>query len=159
MLLVESQFPTQGSNPSSWQWKWGVLTTGPPGNSRHCIYTRQEAMWLVGKHARVLNASLRHLCPSLTLAPSALSQACRNASCPSASFSWCRAISSWSFLSLPWASSFSRWERASISLNCICKSARLFPKTSEGLWILVSGERKDVINVTFCFWCWTQARR
>ena len=30
---VGSQFPNQGSNPCSLQWKRGVLTTGPPGKS------------------------------------------------------------------------------------------------------------------------------
>ena len=31
--LAGSQFPHQGSNPCPLQWKHGVLTTGPPGNS------------------------------------------------------------------------------------------------------------------------------
>ena len=30
---LESQFPDQGSNPCFLQWKRGILTTGPPGNS------------------------------------------------------------------------------------------------------------------------------
>lgn len=84
-------------------------------------------------------------CPFLTLASRALSQACLNSSCPFASFSCCTAIASWSFLSRACASSLSHWEHARISLNCFCKSARLFPKTSEGLWILVGG--KDGTNV------------
>ena len=28
-----SQLPDKGSNPCPWQWKYGVLTTGPPGKS------------------------------------------------------------------------------------------------------------------------------
>lgn len=80
--------------------------------------------------------------PLLTRASRALSQACLNSSCPLASFSCCRAISSWSFLSLTCASCLSHWERARISLNCFCKSARLFPKTSEEVWILVRGKKR-----------------
>lgn len=80
--------------------------------------------------------------PFLTRASRALSQACLNSSCPLASFSCCRAISSWSFLSLTCASSLSHWERARISLNCFCKSARLFPKTSEEVWILVREKKR-----------------
>ena len=80
--------------------------------------------------------------PVLTLASRALSQACLNSSWPFASFSCWRVISSWSFLCLTWASSFSHSDRARISLNCFCRSARLFPKTSEGLWILRSKNKK-----------------
>ena len=36
--LVGSQFPDQGSNPCPLQWKHGVLTTGPPGNSLHISF-------------------------------------------------------------------------------------------------------------------------
>ena len=34
---VGSQFPNQGLNSLSWQWKHGVLTTGPPGKSLYCF--------------------------------------------------------------------------------------------------------------------------
>ena len=33
MQLVGSKFPYRGQNPGPLQWKCGVLTTGPPGNS------------------------------------------------------------------------------------------------------------------------------
>lgn len=108
--------------------------------------------WILAKHFPPAAS-----CPFLTLASRALSQACLNSSCPFASFSCCRAISSWSFLSLTCASSFSHWECARISLNCFCKSARLFPKTSEGLWILLKGERRwykcDIIFLMLAAGC------
>ena len=36
--LLGSQFPDQGSNSCSLQWKLRVLTTGPPGNSQTCFF-------------------------------------------------------------------------------------------------------------------------
>ena len=36
--LAGSQFPDQGLNPSPWQWKHGVLVTGPPGNPLHFFF-------------------------------------------------------------------------------------------------------------------------
>ena len=36
--LVGSKFPDQGSNPGPRHWKHRVLTTGPPGNSRHLLF-------------------------------------------------------------------------------------------------------------------------
>lgn len=81
--------------------------------------------------------------PVLTLASRALSQACRNSSWPLASFSCCRAISSCRRFSLTCASSLSHWDRTRISLNCFCKPARLFPKTSEGLLILVRKKKRE----------------
>ena len=31
--LTGSRFPNQGLNPGAQQWKCGILTTGPPGNT------------------------------------------------------------------------------------------------------------------------------
>ena len=46
---VGSQFPDQGSNPGPLQWKHGVLTTGPPGNSRGTFfYLWKVTLWVSG---------------------------------------------------------------------------------------------------------------
>ena len=55
-----SQFPDQRSNPCPLQWKHGVLTTGPPGNSQK--WTKdlnknltKEDIQTTNKHEMVLN--------------------------------------------------------------------------------------------------------
>ena len=37
-----SQFPNQGLNPHPQQWKYGVLTTGPPGDSQGKNFPRAQ---------------------------------------------------------------------------------------------------------------------
>ena len=44
--LVGSSFPDQGSNPGPLQWKHGVLTTGPPGNSQPLFLKLQPCFLL-----------------------------------------------------------------------------------------------------------------
>ena len=54
MWLMGSWFPNQGWNPCPWQWKYGVLTTGPLGKSLACCYFEDfcacvhEGYWWVG---------------------------------------------------------------------------------------------------------------
>lgn len=66
-------------NPSSWPWKWAVLTPGPPGNALHCIYTKGSKVtcWEACMCSKGFPPAAS--CPCLTLASSALSQAFLNA--------------------------------------------------------------------------------
>ena len=38
-------FPEQGSNPGPLPWDWGVLATGPPGESQHDPFIQQSHFW------------------------------------------------------------------------------------------------------------------
>ena len=48
--LVGSWFPDQGLNPHTRQWKCGVLTTGPPGNSHLCLSLKATGKYNLARH-------------------------------------------------------------------------------------------------------------
>ena len=54
-----SSFPTQGLNPWPQQWKHGVLTPGPPGNSQKWRYFKSRS-W-TGSQRRSEQLSLRNI--------------------------------------------------------------------------------------------------
>ena len=47
LWLAGSSFPDQGSNPCPLQWKLGVLTVGPPGDSqRWATLSREDVLFV-----------------------------------------------------------------------------------------------------------------
>ena len=57
-----SQFPNQGSNPCPLQWKFRVLTTGPPGNSQDlCLFNSKFFLTLVVCFPSFLNSYLANI--------------------------------------------------------------------------------------------------
>ena len=58
MWLMGCWFPNQGLNPWPQQWKHGVLTTGPPGNSQKWSYFKSRS-W-IGSQQNSEQMSLRN---------------------------------------------------------------------------------------------------